>query len=403
MSPELGRRHFLGGAAVTGAAVFGVRRLRSGAVDAAFESWEPAPGTWPLQRYDPGNTAHNPHANPPRESPTSRVLVDRDAGYVPLVGTDHLVLAGGDGLSVHPRDGGDAVWTSERSGIAGFGPPEDNRLYAITRTENEDDYQLLGVATDGEVRQVFETPYEGDFPLDLLVGRHELYASRIEWTSGGHTGSRRRWRVAGGYPALADGRLYTIDDPRLTAYEEREGLNRHLERGPRQVWRVTAPDGRYDFYGAAVADGRLVTGVYYHFDSPDLVAGYDAETGDPLWEPREVGMFGTPTLAGDRGYTVDNSGRITALDLATGETIWRDEVEWSTIAAAVGGEDTVVVTGGVTEQWGNEMVSGNVRAYDAATGDVLWTVTLDAGPGFPVLVENQVLVAAGGTLHEFRA
>lgn len=42
---ELSRQCLLDGVAMAGAAVFGAHRLRVGTIDAAFASWEPAPGT----------------------------------------------------------------------------------------------------------------------------------------------------------------------------------------------------------------------------------------------------------------------------------------------------------------------------------------------------------------------
>lgn len=66
--PSITRRTFVGASLATAAGAYGTYRLYRGATDATFDPWAPTPGTWPLPRYDPANTAHNPDASPPRET-----------------------------------------------------------------------------------------------------------------------------------------------------------------------------------------------------------------------------------------------------------------------------------------------------------------------------------------------
>ncbi|MFD1594859.1 hypothetical protein ACFR97_04770, partial [Haloplanus litoreus] len=59
----------------------------------------------------------------------------------------------------------------------------------------------------------------------------------------------------------------------------------------------------------------------------------------------------------------------------------------------------VAVAGDVRE--GGERVAGVVRAYDRATGDRLWTHTVETrGVGGLALVEDRVLLAAGTSVYE---
>ncbi|MFB6136005.1 MAG: PQQ-binding-like beta-propeller repeat protein [Halobacteriaceae archaeon] len=404
--PSLTRRSLLGGAAALAAGAYGAHRLDRGATDAAFETWSPAPGTWPLPRYDPANTAHSPHAAPPRESPTRREVASvsadaEDPYFRPLVGADRLALYGRR-LSVYLRRGGEAVRASDVDvPHAGFGP--DGRLYAVRR--DPDDFEtpsaLVGYAPEG-LRESARFPLDTDHPYGLTVGEREVYVG----TPGREIhafdpGSSRGWRVGGSKTALADGRLYATAATRhgTVAYEERTGLDRRLRVGPERVW--SAGWLRGETNPPAVADGRVAVGSY-GLDGGAVVA-YDADSGERLWDPRTLGLdVSTPAVVGDRGYVAVGTdgleaGLVAALDLATGETVWRDDVDWYAFAPAVGG-DTLVVAGEV--RGGQGPTAGRVRAYDVGSGEALWTVALDADPDGLALAGDRVLVTAGASLYE---
>jgi outer membrane protein assembly factor BamB len=111
----------------------------------------------------------------------------------------------------------------------------------------------------------------------------------------------------------------------------------------------------------------------------------------------------TPAVVGDRGYAAvgtdpPDGGRVVALDLATGETVWNDSLPWHAAAAAVGG-DTLVVAGEVRTD--GTPTGGRVRAYDRANGEVRWTHDLPGrGPDGLALVRERVLVTVGASLYE---
>ena len=56
--PSTTRRRLLVATAATASVGYALHRLLR-RPDATFASWTPTPGTWPLARYDPANTAHN--------------------------------------------------------------------------------------------------------------------------------------------------------------------------------------------------------------------------------------------------------------------------------------------------------------------------------------------------------
>ncbi|WP_251344091.1 PQQ-binding-like beta-propeller repeat protein [Haloplanus halophilus] len=406
--PSITRRHLLGGAAAVGAGGYGTYRLYRGTVDAAFETWTPEPGTWPLRRYDPANTAHNPNASPPRERPSVRELASipsaaRYPSVPPLVGPDHVVVYG-SGLAASPRDGGPAAGTVEAATPrAGFGP--DGRLHTVSLESGTatDPAAVVGYATGG-LREAYRTPVGADNPRGLIVGAREVYLGSTGGTlrSLGVDGGRR-WRADGTMPALVDGRLYAAGAPLdgTVAYGRRTGRDRYLYADPERAWSAGPVDGFV--HAPAVADGRLVQGTYA--EGGGVVAAVDAGTGARLWEPRRLGQdVVTPAVVADRGYAAvgtddGRAGRVVALDLETGATVWDDGVEWHAVAPAVAG-DTLVVAG--ERVAGGERTAGVVRAYDRHAGDRLWTHTVRTrrGVGGVALVGDRVVVAAGTSVYE---
>jgi outer membrane protein assembly factor BamB len=404
--PSTTRRRVLGAAAVA-AASFAAYRLHEGATDATFASWTPAPGTWPLTRYDPANTAHNPTASPPRESPSVREVASvptdaRRPRFRPLVGPDHVALAG-SGLTVVGREDGRPVRESAvATPLAGFGP--DGRLHAVHRVPDDSgSSSLVGYAGDDR-REAYRIPID-DGPSGMTVGSSEVYVGDESGTLRGvdpETG--RRWRADGAKPALDGDSLYVADAPLdgTVAYAGRTGVDRRLSVGPKRVWSSGADHVHGFAHEPAVADGRVVQGSYA--EDGGAVVAFDAHSGEPLWEPLALGAnVATPAVVGDRGYAAVGTddltaGLVAALDLSTGETVWRDEVEWHAVQSVVGGE-TLVVAGEVRD--GGTRTAGVVRAYEPTTGGVLWTHTLDTrGLGRLAVVGDRVLVTADASLYE---
>jgi hypothetical protein len=402
--PSLTRRQILAGGGAVAAGAYATYRLDRGAPDADFASWTPEPGTWPLRRYDPANTAHNPTATPPRDRPTARNVASVPTAaarprFHPVVGPRHVALCG-SGLAAYPRDGGSAVRTVDAATpLGGFGP--DGRLHAVRLDPADADAPaaLVGYAA-ADVRETDRVPLAVDSPTGLTVGAGEAYVGTergrlhaVDLDAG------RRWDVAGAWPALVDGRLYAADAPLdgTVAYAARTGVDRRLRAGPERVWSAGPVDG---FPGLpAVADGRLILGTVA--EGGGVAAALDADSGERLWEPRRLGRaVSTPAVVGDRGYaavdTDGSGGRVAALDLETGGTVWRDAVEWNPVVPAVG-DGTLVVAG---ETDAGDRPASVVRAYDVA-GDVLWTRTLEPGrPGGLALVGDRVLVTVGSSLYE---
>lgn len=405
--PSITRRRLVGAGAALAASAYGVGRLVRGAAAGSFASWTPAAGTWPLRRHDPANTAHSPTASPPRERPTvgDPVAVATDAAsprFAPVVGSDHVALYG-SGLVVSSRGGREAVHADGVAApFAGFGP--DGRLYATHTAGDGPDPSLSLVEYDADLRESARHSLGDDDPVGLVVGERELYVgaeSGVVW--GVDADGGRRWSVDGALPALADGRLYAADASLdgTVCYRARSGPDRRLEPGPARLWSAGPTAGFA--HAPAVADGRLVVGS--RASGGGVVRALDATTGEPLWEPRSLGRdVATPAVVGDRGYAAvaddREAGRVVSLDLVTGETVWRDAVEWRPVSAAVGG-DTLVVAG--EDRADGSSDGARVRAYDRETGDELWTRAVSGSrPGGIALVGERVFLTVGASLYELR-
>jgi outer membrane protein assembly factor BamB len=405
--PSVTRRHLLSGVVAT-AGTYGTYRLHRGRASATFDAWIPESGTWPLRRYDPEGTAHNPNAEPPRHPPTVSAVGSvpeptRRPRLAPLIGPDHVVVAGTDAAAFRDGSGGEAVSVGPAT-LAGFGP--DGRLRTVRPAPAPAVVDHGADTLRERARVPLGVEGGGSDPTGLVVGAGEVYVGVANGTLRAVADSGRDWRVDGSLPVLAGGRLYAADAPLAgtVAYAERPGLGRRLEAGPKRVWNAGPVEGFP--HRPAVADGRLVVGSYA--ENGGAVVALDAETGDRLWEPRRFGTdASTPAVVGDSGYTAvargDGSGRVIALDLATGETRWRDEVGFGAVTAVVGGE-TLIVAGererererGQTE----DRSAGVVRAYDTETGAVHWTRGVDHAPGGLAVADERVVATAGPSVYE---
>lgn len=111
---------------------------------------------------------------------------------------------------------------------------------------------------------------------------------------------------------------------------------------------------------------------------------------DPVWifDGFAAPLAGDPASAGDRVIASDRSGRILALDLASGSAVWTVELgEALPIGPAVLGDLLLQGTG-----------SGLLIAMDAADGRERWRATLGApARAAPIADADRLLVVTGGS------
>lgn len=227
--PPLSRRDFLrAGSVGLGASFAGC----TGGSSVSFETWTPEKGTWPLARYDPGNSGYNPNATPPREGVEQVWQTETEVDVRGLVVAHNLLAAYGSSGMVVVSTPSSTDQKPERrqreflpTPVAGFGPRSERGglpLFAAGGIGHRDG-TMMGLARrwvhqpgqDSGQWQSFWQAYEiggnGGEPRGLVTSDDTLYV--------GHTGNEAliafdtddgsiRWRKKGsGYPALADDRI----------------------------------------------------------------------------------------------------------------------------------------------------------------------------------------------------
>jgi hypothetical protein len=348
--PSITRRQLIAGSTAVVAVGYGGYRVAKCVPDADFRSWTPDKGTWPLKRYDTANTAHNPHASPPRETPGKRELGSiasngtKPAYFFPLAGPDRLVVCG-DELAAYTDDT-ITTFGEDETYLAGFSP--DGRLHSTS--ENGTDTNLVGY--DGG-RETYRHHLSGH-PEGLTVGRDEVYVGTLnDGVVAYEPDGGRDWVVGGETCALTSDRLYTVGGREGTlAYREQTPPGQWLSAGSKGMW--TAPGVRGNSHPPAIADGRLVVGTYGLHRS--VLAAFDADTGEELWEPKSFADGGaagisTPAVAGQNGYVAAginglDAGFIARYNLESGDEVWRDETYWYA-SNPVLADNTLVVAGDV--------------------------------------------------------
>jgi outer membrane protein assembly factor BamB len=145
---------------------------------------------------------------------------------------------------------------------------------------------------------------------------------------------------------------------------------------PVQLWRRSVGPGWSSF---AVHGDLIYTQEQRGPD--EVVACYRLNTGKPVWAHRDAARFyesnggpgprGTPTLSNGRVYTFGATGIVNALNSADGAVLWSRNAasetgaktpDWGFASSPLVVDDTVLVA-----------ASGDVVAYDAATGTRRWT------------------------------
>ncbi len=156
------------------------------------------------------------------------------------------------------------------------------------------------------------------------------------------------------------------------------------EDGPARVWTKRVGQG---FAGPVVADGRLI--LFHRIGNVEVIEALDALTGRTQWSHEDVtsyrddfgfdeGPRSVPVVADGRVYTFGAQGRLHALDLETGRVLWSEDTRrrFDVRKGFFGAAGSPLVQGGrvLANIGGRE---AGIVAFDAETGDVLWTATDD--------------------------
>ncbi|WP_265499339.1 outer membrane protein assembly factor BamB family protein [Paracoccus beibuensis] len=260
--------------------------------------------------------------------------------------------------------------------------PTGGRAWSVDITpvqENPDSASGGGLAYEGG--RVFAT-----------TGFGELVA--LDAASGAVLWRQRVGAPISGGPAVQDGVVYVADTNSVG-------------------WAVRASDGRVLWQTSGAPSGSGVMGVsvpavqgntvIFPFASGQMLA-VDRETGLTTWANQIAGtrtgrsmaiirdVTGDPVITGGRVYAATSSGRMDAVELATGLQDW---------AADEGATSPVVVAGGSVFSVNDQ---GQLVRLDAVTGGVFWRQPLPFFTTERTRKQSQIYahygpILAGGRLH----
>jgi outer membrane protein assembly factor BamB len=167
--------------------------------------------------------------------------------------------------------------------------------------------------------------------------------------------------------------------------------------GPPQVWRASGAGNGYSSF--AVAGNRLYTmGAK---GNQELLLAYDTATGKTVWETpigarleqdRGDGPRGTPTVDGNRIYSITGRGDLSCVDAANGKKVWSVSFT-SAFSSSIPNwgfsESPLVVGDRVIANAGGPDAS--IVAFNKTNGNVLWKSGSD-----PAAYSSGVLHEASG-------
>ena len=154
------------------------------------------------------------------------------------------------------------------------------------------------------------------------------------------------------------------------------------------------------YAGPAVANGQVFVTDRLADQNLERVLCFDAKTGKELWKHEyearysisyPLGPRATPTVDGDRVYTLGAVGHMFCFDTATGNIIWQKHLptdfgtqlpQWGTAGAPlVDGDQLIVLAGGKP--------NALVVSFDKKTGEERWRALDAKEPGYcpPVMLE----------------
>ncbi|MXZ37804.1 MAG: PQQ-binding-like beta-propeller repeat protein [Holophagales bacterium] len=193
---------------------------------------------------------------------------------------------------------------------------------------------------------------------------------------------------------------------RLGVWHETGIVEEFPAEGLKALWRTPIKAG---FAGPAVADGRVFITDFeatHGMRGTERALALDEATGRILWTREwkadyagiqwETGPGATPTVDGDRVYTLGRTGVLSAFDVETGALLWRkdyaedygvDRLQWGfdwgfASAPLVDGPRLICFVGGPE--------NARVVAFDKMTGEELWRALdseADLGVAQPIIVE----------------
>ena len=170
------------------------------------------------------------------------------------------------------------------------------------------------------------------------------------------------------------------------------------------AWRVELGEG----YSSPVVAGTRVF-VHSRKDPKEIVTAIDLATGKTLWQqeydaPYQKNQYAvrmgkgpnaTPLVTGGRVFTLGATGILSAWDAASGKRLWEQnytkEVDFSKLFCGTAASP-LLAHGLVVVQVGSDIHGGRILALDPATGTAKWQWR-GPGPGYA----SPVMISIGAT------
>ena len=154
--------------------------------------------------------------------------------------------------------------------------------------------------------------------------------------------------------------------------------------GPRVVWRHGVGEG---FSGPVVVEDRVI--LFHRISNREIIEAFDVRTGMSLWQYTyptsyrddfgfDEGPRAVPVVSDGVVYTFGAEGQLHAIELETGRRIWsQDTMRRFGVAKGFFGAagSPLIENGRVLANIGGQ--DAGIVAFDAETGEVLWTATND--------------------------
>ncbi len=187
--------------------------------------------------------------------------------------------------------------------------------------------------------------------------------------------------ASAGEAGIVEGEFPQFLGPSRNAHVDGVSLQRNWEEfPPERLWRQPIGEA---WSGFAIVGDRAVT--QEQEGSQEVVTCLNLTTGETLWKERNdarydnplggVGPRATPTIDGERVYTVGATGFVACRDLASGELVFSFNLledndanlpEWGVAGSPLVFGDLLILSAGGRD--GNSLV-----AYDKRTGDRVWS------------------------------
>lgn len=222
---------------------------------------------------------------------------------------------------------------------------------------------------------------------------------KVEWTAEGTPSAAGVVGVAA--PAV---------DSRMVVFPFASGeVMGALRQGGMKLWSGYVSGNRLGRAYGAITDmtGEPVIrgGVVYAANATGRIAALDAASGETLWTAGE-GAMSPVAVAGGSVFLVNDQAQLVRLDAANGGKVWAVDLPYFTTQKAKK-QKAIYPSFGPVLAGGRLFVAsgdGLLRAFDPVSGAMVGSASIPGGAASAPVVAGQVLyvVGRGGQLHAYR-